>query len=206
MIIGAGVTLTDICESGQFPALGAAGARIADHSVQGKITLGGNLAGTIIYREAALPLMLADAIATVAGPKGQNETPFCKAFKEGRLCLKTGEFLLSVAVPRKIVQAPWFHTKRTKMEEIGYPLLTLVALKARGQIRLAVSGMYPHPVRLEALERELSRPGSPQEDRALSALGRLPPGIMSNLDGSADYRQFIFGTVLDDCLSKLEAG
>lgn len=205
LVIGSGMTLSDIFESGEFPALGAAGARVADHSVQGKITLGGNIAGTIMYREAALPLILCDAVVTVAGPDGQREVPLCDVLANGRLSLQTGELLVSVAVERRAVQSPWFHVKKTKMEEIGYPLLTLVAIRIDGRLKLAVSGMYANPVRLDALERDLARPGISRGDRAADAVSRLPAGILSNLDGSADYRRFILGRVLADCLSEMEA-
>jgi len=80
LVIGAGVTLTDIGESGLFPMLGAAGGRIADHSVQGKITLGGNIAGTIIYHEAILPLLhaLRNQLG-LTGPKPGCENGDCGA-------------------------------------------------------------------------------------------------------------------------------
>lgn len=41
LVIGAGITLTQIHESNLFPLLAQAGARVADHTIQNKITLGG---------------------------------------------------------------------------------------------------------------------------------------------------------------------
>ncbi len=206
LVIGSGVTLTEIDESRKFPALGAAGARVADHTVQCKVTLGGNLAGSIIYREAALPLLLSDATATVAGPGVQRDVPLGDVFTNGRLSPGRGEFLVRVAVDRKYTSAPWFHVKRTKMEEIGYPLLTLVVFKVDGQFRLAVSGMYGYPFRLNALEPELSREDVGQAERVTNALGQLPPGVLRNHEGSAEYRRTVFGKVLADCLAKMEGG
>ncbi|MGE5578975.1 MAG: FAD binding domain-containing protein [Bacillota bacterium] len=203
LVIGAGVTLSEITESKVFPLLGAAGGRVADHTVQCKVTLGGNIAGTIVFREAALPLLLCDAVADVAGPSGRRSVPFVDIFVDGRLTLEEAEFLVSVSIPRDYTSAAWYHVKRTKMEEIGYPLLTLVALRSGDDARLAVSGMYPHPVRLTSLEQGLSRRSIRQADRVTEAVETLPGGVADDLEGSAEYRKAVFGKVLLDCLSKL---
>ena len=67
LVIGSSVTLSDITEANLFPLLTKACGRIADHTMQCKITVGGNVCGTIIYREALLPLLLADCTVLVAG-------------------------------------------------------------------------------------------------------------------------------------------
>ena len=56
LIIGAALSLTRIAEEDLFPLLSLTVRRIADHTIQDKITLGGNIAGTIIFRESVLPL------------------------------------------------------------------------------------------------------------------------------------------------------
>jgi CO/xanthine dehydrogenase FAD-binding subunit len=55
LFLGAGLTLNTIAISGKFPLLGLACGRIADHTIQSKITLGGNLAGTVYYHETLPP-------------------------------------------------------------------------------------------------------------------------------------------------------
>lgn len=56
LIIGAALSLTRIAEEDLFPLLSLTVRRIADHTIQDKITLGGNITGTIIFRESVLPL------------------------------------------------------------------------------------------------------------------------------------------------------
>ena len=51
--IGAAETLNGVACWNGFPLLTKCCQRIADHTAQCKITLGGNVAGTVIYREAA---------------------------------------------------------------------------------------------------------------------------------------------------------
>lgn len=76
LTIGAAVILTQIAEINFFPALSLAVKRIADHTVQDKITIGGNIAGTIIYRESVLPLLASDSKIVIASPSGRKEVLF----------------------------------------------------------------------------------------------------------------------------------
>ncbi len=82
LIIGTANSLSQISESKLFPLLGTAAGRIADHTNQCRITLGGNLCATIIYRETSLPLLLCDAKVVLCGPKGcapKHFPPFSQA-------------------------------------------------------------------------------------------------------------------------------
>jgi hypothetical protein len=85
LVIGAGVTLTDIAEGNLFPALSKAVKRIADHTMQGKITIGGNICGTIIYRETVLPLLVSDSRITLASKDGQREELLRDVFDENNV-------------------------------------------------------------------------------------------------------------------------
>ena len=87
--------------------------------MQCRITLGGNLASTIIYREAVLPLLLSDAEITTAGVRGFRKYSIHDVFKE-RLLLPKGELLIGAAVAREFTEAPFFHIKKTKTK-IDYP-------------------------------------------------------------------------------------
>ena len=80
LTIGSAVTLTKIAELNFFPLLSQTVERIADHTIQDKITLGGNLAGTIIYREAVLPLMVSNAHISIANTEGVRKVPIMEAF------------------------------------------------------------------------------------------------------------------------------
>jgi CO/xanthine dehydrogenase FAD-binding subunit len=123
LVFGSAVTLTGIAESGLFPLLGLAGGRIADHTIQGKITLGGNLAGTIIYHETLLPLLLADSMILIAGPEGSREAAIQDVLSMNK-GLKPGELIVSVSFDGKYAAYPYAHIKKTKIEKIGYPLVS----------------------------------------------------------------------------------
>ncbi|MEN6462911.1 MAG: FAD binding domain-containing protein [Syntrophomonas sp.] len=203
LVIGAGVTLTQIHESNLFPLLAQAGARVADHTIQNKITLGGNICGTIIYREAVLPLLLADSEIVIAGTEGNKTLPINQIFKE-RIQLNPGELIIQVRILKSYLSCPYVHVKRTKEDKIHYPLLTICALRADNQVRTAFSGLCDFPFRSTEMEDELNKSSMPVEQRVDNAINIIPVPIPSNLEGSAEYRKFILRNLLISIVNELE--
>lgn len=202
LVIGGGVTLTEIREANYFPLLAQAGARVADHTIQNKITLGGNLCGTIIYREALLPLLITDSELLVAGPEGEKILPIDEVFKQ-RMMLNKGEFIAQVRVLKRYLSLPYIHVKRTKEDKINYPLLTICAMQADGQLRIAFSGLCDFPFRSRGMESELNNSAWLPAKRIDNALMLLPCALPDNLEGSAAYRKFILSKLLKSILSEL---
>ncbi len=203
LIIGGAVSLTRIFDSGYFPLLGHTGARVADHTVQGKITLGGNLGSTIIYRETALPLLLAEAEADLEGPGGPRRVRLGQVFQR-RLQLNRGEFIKQLRVGREYTVCPHYHAKKTRIGKIDYPLLTIAAMRTGGRIRAALSGVCPYPFRSPAMEEELNRAGIDLETRAANAAAVTPEPVMADLHASAPYRTFVLRNTLAEALRHLE--
>jgi len=203
LVIGAGVTLTQIRESNLFPLLAQAGARVADHTIQNKVTLGGNLCGTIIYREAILPLLLTDSEVVIAGPEGSKTFPINQLFNQ-RMNLNKGEFIIQIRTLKSLLSLPHIHVKRTKEDKIHYPLLTLCAMKVDGQVRAAFSGLCDYPFRSPDMESELNKSATAAEQRVDNAITKIPSPIPNNLEGSAEYRSFILRSLLISILNELE--
>lgn len=203
LIIGAGVTLTQIREANLFPLLAQAGSRVADQTIQNKITLGGNLCGSIIYRESTLPLLLADCEVMVAGPEGSRAAPIHDIFDK-QVQLNRGEMILQFRVPRPLTFSPYVHVKRTKSEKISYPLLTICALNHDDQIRFAFSGLCGFPFRSQEMEQALNEISLPADKRADNAISLVPEPIADNLESSAAYRQFVLKGLLVGILNELE--
>lgn len=203
LVIGAGVTLSRITESKLFPLLGKSCGRIADHTVQDKLTLGGNLAGTIIYREAVLPLLLADCQAVVADQSGERQVPFRQIFRE-RLQLDKGAFLVQVMVEKGNLDLPYVHVKKTKNEKIDYPLISLAAVKKDGKVRLGLSGVCGFPFRSAQLEEALNNGSESVENRVNRALACLPGPLLDNVVGSAQFRAYVLKETLVNTVHRLE--
>jgi CO/xanthine dehydrogenase FAD-binding subunit len=188
--LGGAVTLSEIGESGLFPLLGSTAGRIADHTMQCRITLGGNLCSAIIYREAVLPLLLADASLTVAESDGLKEYRVHDIFRE-RLLLPKGACFVKAAVDKRFLKLPYFHVKKTKNEKIDYPLLTAAGLKADGFLRLAFSGLASYPFRSTDAEAVLNDAALQFDQRAQRIAELLSGVLLEDLSGSAEYRKFV---------------
>lgn len=199
LVIGSAITLTKIAESNLFPMLGITVARIADHTIQGKITLGGNIAGTIMYRESALPLLIADCQVVIAGREGTRQVPLREVF-HGRISLGHGEFILKFIINSRYSNLPFFHRKTTKIDKIDYPLITVVAQKKDGKILVGFSGLCNHPFRSQEMEECLNEVGVSKEVRIENALKKIPAPIQKDIHGTDSYRRFVLKNTLLDVL------
>lgn len=203
LVIGSGVTLTAIAESKLFPLLGKTCERIADHTIQDKITLGGNIAGTIQYREAVLPLIVCDSDVVIAGVNGPRRVPLRQVFNR-RIQLQKGEMIAQFIIRNEYLHLPYSHVKRTRNEKIDYPLVTLAGIKKDGNIRAAFSGIYDHPVRSLDVEKLLNDKSIPSDMRVKNIIGSIPEPL-NDIQGSSGYRKFLLGRVLVETLHNLEA-
>lgn len=203
LVIGAGVTLTQIQEAKLFPLLAQAGARVADHTIQNKITLGGNICGSIIYREALLPLLLTDCQVVLTGPGG-SRTALINEMFDRQVQLERGELILQFGIPKTLLSRPYIHIKRTKSEKISYPLLTICALHSGDGIRFAFSGLCGFPFRSQEMEQALNDSAQPFEKRADNAIAAVPADIPDNLESSAAYRKFVLKNLLISIMNELE--
>jgi len=201
--LGAARTLEEIRTGGLFPLLGKTAGRIADHTNQCRITLGGNLCGTIMYREAALPLLLADATLELFGPTGRRTASIHAVF-DGRMRLLPGEFVVSARIEKRVTEMPYAHIKRTFNEKIGYPAVTAVALKMEGCIRIAFSGICSHPFRSPQIEQAVNDRSIEPKARAEAAASLLPEPPHSDCEGSGAYRRHLLQMVAQEIIELFE--
>lgn len=203
LVIGSAITLGDITKSDLFPLLTKTVGRIADHSIQGKITLGGNLAGTIIYKESMLPLLITDSEIVTEGINGRTNRPIMKLLNNGNT-LSKGELILNVIVDKHFLDCPFIHVKRTKYEKIDYPLISMSALKYKDRIRIAFSGLCEYPFRSLEIEEYLNHKSISAKKRIDKIIDEVSSEIITDISGSKQYRKFILTTMLDELLEKFE--
>jgi carbon-monoxide dehydrogenase medium subunit len=203
LVFGSTLTLTTVSDSELFPLLSETCREIADHTARNKITLGGNICSQIIYREAVLPLLLADSAVVLAGPNGVRTTSIRKVFA-GRVRLAPGEFIVQVRIHPLFATLPFLSIKKRRSGSVGYPVVTLAALKKDGRVRFALSGACEFPFRSSAMEAGLNAAGIPLELRVQGALDRLPAPLLDDVEASADYRAFVLRNGLIDALTHLE--
>lgn len=204
MTFGAALTLSEIAGSRAFPLLGDTGAGIADRTSRNKITLGGNVCSRLIYKEAVLPLLVADGDAVVAGPAGIRRLPLSQLFDRA-LRLGPGEFAMQFIVRTEARNSRYASIKRRKASAIGYPVVTAAALAAADGVRYAFSGLCDFPFRSERVEEALNERGQPPEERIRKAAGALPAPIRNDMHASAEYRELLWRLALEDMIRRFEA-
>jgi len=203
LVLGAALSLTELEEANPFPLLTKAAKEVADRTARNQITLGGNLCGKIFYRETALALLVAEADIVIAGPNGFRQSRINDLFHQ-QLQLGRGEFVVQVKVRRSDVELPHFHRKRRKQGEVGYPLVTIAALKKGEAIHAAFSGICPFPFRSADVEAHLNDRSRLTAERIQTAVNAFPRPILHDIEGSADYRLFVAAQLLEDALRELE--
>ena len=203
--IGSVCTLNEISKSKLFPLLGLCCGRIADHTNQCRITLGGNLSGTIMYRETSLALLVSDALISVYGTGGERTVPFCSVFNE-RMLLSPGEMITRVSVPLWALSLRYTHIKKTTNEKIDYPLLSLGGLVKDDKLRIAFSGLFAYPFRCEKLEEVLNDKKESPYNRAITASSLIRNSVLDNTDASKEYRLFVFENTIQEVLEAVESG
>ena len=213
VIIGAGLSLKAISLANLFPLLTLAVSRIADHTAQCKITLGGNVAGTVIYHESVLPLLLANAKVLVAGPNGNRTVRLLELYKPA-FTLKPGEFLVQFSFAEAVTKKPYVHAKHTEGEKIGYPLVTLCGLKANNAIMAAASGIQAYPCMLGQVTASVKEPDKSDIDNppngtinsmAEQMLGSIAQPLMTDSLSSGEFRLKLLKDSVVNMLERLVA-
>lgn len=203
LIIGSCITLSVLTATGVFPLLGETAQGAADQTARNQITLGGNVCGKIHYREAVLPLLLSNSRIVIAGMNGSKETSIHDVFEQ-QMKLGIGEFVVQIRIDREYVSLPFVHFKKRQIGNVGYPLVTLAALKKDNQIRTAISGVCAFPFRSIEMERELNNTSIPPAERVELAIGKLPAPVLSDAEGTAAYREFVLKQTMLGAMRTLE--
>lgn len=201
--LGAAQSLTKIREMKLFPFLNKAIVEIADHTARNKITLGGNICANIIYRETVLPLLLTNSQVVIASQTGLKQLPINQVFNQ-KLTLEKGEFLVQVITEQSEIKWPFLSVKKRRQWDVGYPLLTVAALKKNEHIKIAFSGLCSFPFRDKQVEECINNQQLSRETRIDEAIKRIPAPILDDVNGSAKYRLFVFKNTLQEVLDELE--
>lgn len=205
LIIGAGLTLTQVAEENLFPLMSLAIKRIADHTVQGKVTIGGNLMGSIIYREASLAPLVANAEILVGNGDGVNRVDFNK-YWNSPIEDKEGDLIIQLIIKKRYLDLPYIHVKRTKNEKIDYPLISAVALKDGKKINIAFSGLCEKSFRLKEIEKALNSKSREKGKRINEIIQLIPGELLDDNNGTPDYRKFMLANIIEEIIDKFERG
>ncbi|MFP4345472.1 MAG: FAD binding domain-containing protein [Anaerolineales bacterium] len=200
-VFGACLTLNELVEGGRFPLLSRA-AQIVDHTIRNRLTLGGNIAGRLPYRETVLPFLLSEARVRLYGPAGERVVPLSEVFDK-RLQLEPGELLVQLLVAPGFTEAPWFYRRRTKKGRLDYPIVTAAFLEWEGALRMATSGVYGFPLRSAEAEAVLNEGALEVGERAARVVDAVPFKVFDDLRASAAYRRALTEKAIGEALRAL---
>ena len=202
IILGASLSLNKVVKENVFPLLSESSKVIADHTTRNQITLGGNLTGRLPFKEALLPLLVAEAEVTTINKDGFRTRPITEVFDK-RMVLDKEEILLQIIIDKEKTKLPYFQTRRVKQSEIDYPILHIAALKENNNIKMAISSLCAFPFRNEKIEDVINDNSLNVEDKIDQVIENLPVPISSNQRGGKDYKEMLFRNSLSRCLEKL---
>ncbi len=205
IVYGSALSLNEIVEKTSFKLMGNVSRKIADHTVRNRLSLGGNICGRLFYREAILPIMVADGTAVIAGREGIRRIPVLEFFDK-KINLKSGELLLQIEIDKKYISLPQYNERKEKQGKVDYPLFHVVALKEGDDMRFAFSGICAYPFRSLELEKVLNDKTKSFEERAKYVVENLPSNARNDMFASSDFRKFLLQNSIVNTLEKLEGG
>ncbi|WP_190279500.1 FAD binding domain-containing protein [Ornithinibacillus gellani] len=194
--IGSAVTLNHAATHSNFPLLKTVIQSIATQTARNKITIGGNLASSLPYREAVLPLLLTDSTIVLATPKGAITKNIHDVFPFNEH-LKELELMMEVHLDSKLIKHPHFWIKKTKQSQINYPIVSVAAMHIDNEIRIATSGLTANPLRMKQLEKDILQ-AVEIEDCLDQIESYLPSPIIDDMIAQSDYRLFLFKQIIKD--------
>jgi len=215
LYFGAALPLAELEDGPLFPLLSNAARGVADRTTRNRLSLGGNVAGQLPYREAVLPLLAAGALGYSALP---GDAPAAGGAKlrlvrwglrsrfDKRLALLPGELLLGFWVPKAATEARAAYVRKTRTGPIDYPLITLCALRTRSGAAWALGGAFPYPARSDEADGALSEALSASGDARAGALGRAAAALgepRSDQRAGAEYRAALIALALETVAEEL---
>jgi len=187
-VFGSALSLSEIVDSKAFPLLDRTCLGIADRTVRNRLTLGGNVCGRLPYREAILPFLLCEGEALIAEEKSTRWVPL-KAIFDKRLKLAPGELLVQMAVPKEALELPHSVVRKTKGGRIAYPIVSAAGVKAKGAIRIALSGAFAYPALLGSTSSFEEGVGATSP--FVELIEPLAASFISDVWASSDYRRLL---------------
>ena len=205
--IGAATLESDIIHSTlvseHVPLLGTVLRQLGSVQIRNRGTLGGNIVNASPAADGVIPLLLYDSEIQIVASEGERWIRLEDFFTgPGRTTLKHGEFVRTIRLPLPNARfSPFFHKvgKRNALTIAIASLGTLIRLDGDviHELRVAAGSVAPTPLRLRAIEEQLTGRILEQtliaEAREL-AVNSISP--ISDVRASADYRKNVVGDLL----------
>ena len=196
--IGAGVTWTDLIRAdlpAMFDGLKIAGRQVGSVQIQNTATIAGNICNASPAADGVPVLLTLDASVELASATGSREVPLAD-FVTGvrKTDLQPGEVVTALLMPDVAGDV------RAGFEKLGsraYLVISIISLAGLvrfeggkvAEARLAAGAASPVPMRLPALERDLTGLGPDEIARAVRQDHFAGLAPIDDVRAGADYRR-----------------
>jgi len=196
----------------RYPALVQASRVIGGTAIQGRASLGGNLANASPAADSIPAMIALGAMARTAGPEGGRTIPaaeFCAG--PGRNVLQPGEVLVSIDLPSPAERSGSAWERFIPRNEMDIAVVNAAAYVAmNGDVvedaRLAIGAVAPTPLALDAAASELI--GRRLDDEAIDAAARAASEAarpISDMRGTEQQRRRLAGVLIGRVLRRAAA-
>jgi aerobic carbon-monoxide dehydrogenase medium subunit len=181
-----------------YTALSESAALVGSVQVRNLATLGGNLCNAAPSADMAPPLLVLDAEAVIAGPKGERRVSVTDFFTGvRRTVLAADEMLVEIVVPAPGPRSGGHYLRHTPRRELDIAVVGVAAQLTLSngvcaKARIALAAVAPVPLRARSAEQALE--GKPVTPEAIERAAELAVGVakpISDQRGSADYRRHL---------------
>jgi len=183
-----------------LPAMPRCAVWFADDQIRAQATVGGNVVNASPAADATPCLMAHDAVVELVSARGRRTMPL-KDFVTGpnRTALDEGELLVAIecdALPGHGGSFEKVGHRRSLVISLVC-LASLIRLDAQGRkiedVRLAIAGIGPRPLRLDGIERYLRGPLSAER---LAAAAEMPVSLVASRTRQEYRREVVRGFML----------
>ncbi|MGH7324375.1 MAG: FAD binding domain-containing protein [Candidatus Rokuibacteriota bacterium] len=200
--LGAAVTAREIeVDPGvraRYRALAESGALVGSVQVRNLATVGGNLCNAAPSADMAPPLLVLDAEAVIAGPRGERRVPL-SAFFVGvrRTVLAPDELLVEIVIPAPGPRSGGNYLRHTPRRELDIAVVGVASQLTLSngvcaRARIALAAVAPTPLRVTEAEQALEgRPPTGELIEHAAGLAAEAARPISDQRGSADFRRHL---------------
>jgi CO/xanthine dehydrogenase FAD-binding subunit len=153
VVIGAGVTMSQILASRDLDFLHAVARVIGGPAVRNMATIGGNLFAPAPYGDLTTALLAAEATVALAGGYSARDMPLADLLRDREREPRPLVAAITVQRPRNPSDFRFLKVSRVKPK--GISILSIAAAAGGRSVRVAYNGMAPMPMRAFAVERAL---------------------------------------------------
>ena len=212
--IGATVTMTEAAVSApvreRYRALADGAEIVGSIQTMNMATIGGNVCNAAPSADTAPPLLTYEAVAVVAGPKGERDVPI-EEFWLGpnQTALQQGELLRELRLPAPPANTGGVYVRQTPRKQMDIAVVGVAVLLTLGQgdrierARIALGAVAPTPIRARKAEAALEGKEASEAlfaEAAKTATSEASP--IGDIRGSAEFRRHLVQVTTERCLQE----